>query len=108
MHQLILPGYRSIDHRDLNGLNNTRDNLRPASDSQQAANRQKARSQFTSSFKGVHRARLRWVSVIIHNGKYISIGRFQEECDAALAYNLVAEELFGEFAKVRIYLRNPC
>jgi hypothetical protein len=33
------------------------------------------------------------------NGKYIYIGRYKDEVEAAKAYDQKAREMFGEFAK---------
>lgn len=52
MHALLLGGGSSCDHRDGNGLNNRRLNLRPATTQQNGGNRRK-RTPGKSRFKGV-------------------------------------------------------
>lgn len=107
MHRLLLgcvPGDgRWVDHVDRNGLNNTRENLRISTGSQNIANSQK-RNGTSSSFKGVYlnRDSNKWVAKISRkeNGgrRFYSLGRFTSQEDAARAYDAKASELFGEFA----------
>jgi hypothetical protein len=96
MHKEILPGGK-IDHRDGNGLNNCRSNLRHATQAQNMQNRRSKRSS-TSRFKGVHfyKARGNWMTTF--NGKFI--GYFPTEREAALAYNELAKQEYGEFARL--------
>lgn len=77
MHRQIM-GFPDleVDHKDRDGLNNLRSNLRLATDLQQAANRTVARS--SSGYRGVKK----------------KSGRF----DAAFAYDIAAKKQFGEFA----------
>ncbi len=98
MHALI-SGIKYIDHKDGDGLNNQRENLRPATALENSRNRRPRAGQ-VSQYKGVSwipRLR-RWVAQIQSNGKKITIGRFLREEDAAKAYNEKARELFGDFA----------
>ena len=101
MHQ-FLTGLRGIDHADGNGLNNQRSNLRIASNSQQTANQAKYDGAWTSQYKGVWWAKdkKRWRARIMREGKHRHIGYFRNEVDAAKAYDVVAAELFGEFARL--------
>ena len=104
MH-LIINGRQlgmQTDHRDGNGLNNTRANLRIATIAQNAQNR---RPVGASLYKGVcwHKREQKWLARIRINGKFIELGRFTNEKDAAAAYNTAAKNHFGEFAYV---LRN--
>jgi hypothetical protein len=91
-----------IDHRDGDGLNNTRKNLRWATHSQNLANRPKPKGCFTSRFKGVswHTQRGKWRASIKVNYKQISLGLWDDEKDAARAYNIFARRFFGCFAKL--------
>jgi hypothetical protein len=98
MHHLIT-GATGIDHVNRNGLDNRRANLRPTTKSQNMAN---SRPQGgTSEFKGVSwsTSERRWRAQITVNGKTRCIGRFKSERDAADAYDRVAVEAFGEFAR---------
>ena len=103
MHRLILkatPG-QQVDHRDGEGLNNRRSNLRTATQSQNNFNRRRLRHSKTSRFKGVcfnPRSRLnKWYAQIKKHGRVIYLGVFTHEQDAAQAYDRAAATLFGDF-----------
>lgn len=98
MHCEIL-GRFLVDHIDGNGLNNQRHNLRPATVSQNGANRRKHRFGL-SQFKGVcwHKRDKKWLAYIQVARKRMHIGSFDSELDAAKAYNFAATAAFGEFA----------
>lgn len=105
MHRFIL-GLSSkdkieVDHINGNGLDNRRSNLRPCTRGENSRNLKK-RSDNTSGYKGVcwTNDRKKWIAQIQFNGKHWRIGRFNNKIDAALAYDRVAKEKFGEFAKL--------
>jgi hypothetical protein len=88
------------DHRDGNKLNNCRYNLRECNTSQNAANKKKLDGA-TSKYKGVswNKRAGKWeVSIIARGAKYY-LGKYDNEIDAAKAYDKKAIELFGEFAR---------
>lgn len=100
MHRLILglePGDRKCtDHINNNGLDNQEHNLRICNYKENEANSQSKGG--ISKYKGVCLMPGRkkcWMAKI--NNNYI--GYFDNEKDAALAYDVAAKELFGEFAK---------
>ena len=105
MHrQLMNPeGTLQVDHKDRDGLNNQRANLRICTLSQQRQN--EGARQGTSQFRRVcwHKAANKWAAHIGMNGKQIYLGVFDTEEEAARAYDAKARELFGEFA----YLNFP-
>jgi len=96
MHRLLAMGI--TDHVNGNGLDNRRANLRPATRSQNGANRRKV-VKTASSFKGVTRyAVTRWRAYITKDQARIHLGVFESELSAASAYDCAARELFGEYA----------
>jgi hypothetical protein len=95
----IITGYARADHRNGNGLDNQRSNLRPATMAQNNHN-QRPRSGQSSRYKGVvwHRRSGKWQATIGLNGRCVYLGVFASEEEAALAYNTAALETWGEYA----------
>lgn len=102
MHHLVLPPRdgRTPDHRNRNGLDNRRENLRLATKGEQMANREFPRG--ATGFRGVslhnparpspYRAHINVA------GRRVSLGYFPTAEAAARAYDAKARELHGEFA----------
>jgi hypothetical protein len=101
MHRLILrvDANTQVDHRDGNGLNNTRGNLRPATHAQNQHN-SRLRKDNQSGFKGVHRQGNRWVARIRVDGEQKHLGSFRTPEEAARAYDAAALRLRGEYARL--------
>lgn len=106
MHHEILgrcPGME-VDHKDGNGLNNQRQNLRFATHAQNTANKikRKAEGASSSKFKGVTWSSRRnaWLAQIGIGGRQKVLGAFAAEEDAARLYDAVAAHHFGEFANL--------
>lgn len=105
MHAVVL-GVAFADHRDGNGLNNRRPNLREVTATQNAQNLAKRRADSrtgapTSRYKGVSsRGAGKWRARATLNGKAVSLGDFPSEDDAARAYDDFARKHFGEFARL--------
>jgi len=97
MHRFIT-GWPYVDHRNGDGLDNRRQNLRPADNSENSMNRGLAANN-TSGFKGVSRHERRWQSRIRLDGLLIHLGTFGTPEDAARAYDEAALALFGQFAR---------
>lgn len=101
-----------IDHKDGNGLNNQKSNLRFATRSENARNKQNRLG--ASKFLGVcvNKAKykdkiyFKWAAMIDNGKKRLTLGRFpfnkEGEMQAALAYNQAAIKYFGEFANLNI------
>lgn len=113
MHHLILglhPG-QIADHKDRDGLNNTRANLRHATILQNIANA-KTRSTCKSGFKGVQRNKRTdlkkpWLARIRVGDHYELCKYFETAEEAARAYDDVAKRLYGEFARLN-FPPDPC
>jgi hypothetical protein len=108
MHKAIvarmgLPPQKLCDHRDGDGLNNRRSNLRPCSPAQNVQNKRK-QTGLSSRFKGVywHKRDQKWMARLGHNGTTRFLGYFENEKDAAKAYDQSAIKTFGPFAKVNL------
>lgn len=99
MHALLTT-YPMTDHRDCDGLNNRRGNLRSCTNAQNCQNRRKG-SRASSQFKGVYwnRATETWRACVRKSKKLHYLGTFYTEEAAAEAYRAKATELFGEFAR---------
>ncbi len=106
LHHFVLgvPVGCQIDHRDGNGLNNSRSNLRLADGTGNRANSALCRNA-TSGFKGVHKSKgTRWRARIMYHYKRQNLGCFATRQEAARAYDAKAIELFGEFARTNAML----
>lgn len=97
MHQLLCITKHFIDHKDGNGLNNHRSNLRPATALENNRNTPVG-SRNKSGYKGVYKRYSKYISCIRVDGKLIELGRFKDPRDAARVYNDAATKYFGEFA----------
>jgi hypothetical protein len=100
MHRVVnktADGYET-DHKDGNRLNNQKANLRSCNSSQNKMNRRNNKES-TSRFKGVfwNSQKGKWASTI-NNPNQKHVGYFNDEEDAARAYDKAAVEYFGEFA----------
>lgn len=102
LHRFVLdaPPDKIVDHINKNKLDCRRENLRLCGYSGNGANRKPNKNNKGSEFKGVQLKGNRWQAAIKKNGKWIYIGSFGSEGEAAHAYNNKAIELFGEFASL--------
>lgn len=98
LHTFVLG--KHVDHIDRNKFNNLRSNLRKATSSQNGANVTKRLKNATSQYKGVAwmPSRNKWRARIKFMYESIHLGLFDNEVDAAKAYNKAAKSYFGEYA----------
>ena len=100
MHRIILdaPIGVMVDHVNGNGLDNRRQNLRLATKSQNNANRNGYQNR--TGFRGVEPHKKRFIAVIWINHKRKNVGRFDTAIEAAIARDMAAKKVYGEFAKL--------
>jgi hypothetical protein len=101
LHQFLMGTRDGTDHRDGDGLNNRRGNLRLCTSSQNSCN-QKIGKRNSSGFKGVgfYLPTSKWRARIDYKGKGRHIGYFNSPEEAAKAYNDKAKIFHGEFARL--------
>jgi hypothetical protein len=102
MHRLVMdaPLGFDVDHIDHDALNNQKSNLRICTHQQNGFNQSIQTRNKSSIYKGVSWCRFNkaWRSYIVKDNKQKTLGYFKQEYHAAMAYDIWAKELFGEFA----------
>jgi hypothetical protein len=90
-----------VDHIDGNGLNNNPENLRIATRTENMRNQKKKSGNRSSQYKGVnfYKRYNKWQSRATVNYKSVSLGYYDTEIEAAIAYDNFVKKEFGEFAK---------
>jgi|SRR5215469_1492875 len=88
-----------VDHKNGDGLDNRKDNLRPATGSLNIANQ--GIKLYRSLPKGVslRKDTGKYSAKIGVNGRTLHLGEFSNKNTAALAYDAAARHYFGEFAR---------
>lgn len=92
------------EHKDGDGLNNQRYNLREATNKENQHN-QRQKQGGTSKYKGVYwnKKQEKWKAHIrLGDASPAYLGVFENETDAAIAYNKAATKHYGEFARLNI------
>lgn len=99
MHRLIAnaPVGMDVDHKDHDGLNNTKGNLRVCTRAQNLRNRKMSKSN--SGYIGVHKEGDGYRATIAVSGKTHYVGYFHSAEEAAKARDEAARKLHGEFAR---------
>ena len=103
MHREIMsvPKGVAVDHKNGNGLDNQKNNLRLATNQQNQFNQKLPRKNNKLGIKGVHwhKRDKKFYAQIGINGKVIYLGSFNVLGDADSAYRIAEEKYFGEFAR---------
>jgi len=103
MHREIMetPRHLVCDHRNRNGLDNRKQNLRNCTKQENGMNRL-GQKNGTSRYKGVcrHKRMKKWVACIKANGQKRHLGYFVSEVSAAKAYDEAARKYHREFASL--------
>ncbi len=103
LHHLVMGSNREVDHRDGNGLNNRRKNLRHClTHSQNNANSRSRRSGYKGIEKAAHN---QWWARTKIEGKSIRIGKFHSEEEAARAYDAFMLDRFGDFSRLNFPIK---
>lgn len=93
-----------VDHIDGNGLNNQRNNLRLSTHSENLCNRPSVKNS-KSIYKGVAwvSSHKKWRASIQANKVQKVLGYFNNEIEAAKAYDAVVKSYHGEFASLNFH-----
>jgi hypothetical protein len=107
MHRLIMKTsdrFTYVDHIDGNGINNKRSNLREVTPLQNSWNR-RSKITSTSKYLGVSwcSTHKKWRASIKFKHINKTIGQYDDEKIAAIAYNTYAKKYFGEYARLNIF-----
>lgn len=102
LHRVITgcPEGLVVDHKNGNGLDNRKSNLRVCTQQDNVLNKAPQRGK---KYKGISkRANGSYRARITVDGYIVNIGDFTSERKAAIAYNEAAVRLHGEFARLNV------
>jgi len=96
MHRFLLgvTDSRIVDHKDGNGLNNKRENIRAGTQSKNCVNRQTTPGVH---LRGARQKKNRWQAYIKYQGRQRSLGYFSTEQEAHEAYLAEGKKLHGDW-----------
>lgn len=101
IHQLIFKPEEGklVDHINRNKLDNRKENLRSVTAQQNMWNKASTRAFHSSKYKGVSFCdqTKKWKATLSINGKRKTLGRFNEEEDAAMVFDYHAQQIHGEY-----------
>ena len=97
MHRFVLNTNNEVDHKNRNGLDNQKSNLRRATRKQNSCNRIGRKGR---RFKGVSFLKRlnKWRAYINDNHRKKALGCYSTIEEAAAAYDNVAKQLWGDWA----------
>jgi hypothetical protein len=100
LHREIMQAapHEVVDHKNGNPLDCRRENLRRTTQHRNTQNKGLHHNKQTSKYKGVSKTQQGNYRARIYAGHEIWLGRFDNEEDAARAYDEAARKHFGEFA----------
>jgi len=102
MHRVIMdaPKGMDVDHKDRDGLNNQRANLRVCTRSQNQLNTF-GKGNSRSAYKCVdwHKRNKKWRVRVLKEGTRKEIGYFETELEAGIIANITIRRYHGEFAR---------
>jgi len=101
MHNVIMGSSdgMDVDHKNGNGLDNRRKNLRICTRGDNVRNRKKPRVN-DYPYIGIQPSGKKWRSYIGHAGQVIYLGTYLTPEEAARAYDEAAKSYFGEYANL--------
>jgi hypothetical protein len=100
MHRVIMgsDATQQVDHKDRDGLNNLRSNLRHCDSGENLMNRAKPDRCSSSKYKGVGKRGTRWGAAITIRGYRTYLGTYDTETQAAVAYDIAAVYFYKAFS----------
>jgi hypothetical protein len=104
MHRIVMNAKKGeiVDHINNTKYDNRNCNLRNASYSLNNHNKKK-NINASSKYFGVSKSGKIWTAQIRNNNKKKHLGRFENEIDAAKAYNKKAIEIYGDKANLNVF-----
>ncbi len=102
MHNTVCPAPagKITDHVNRNKLDNRKANLRPATQKQNVWNRRIKKENRKTQYNGImwRRDRKKWRVRLTINGRQRTFGHYDDEIEAAKAYDEMAKKYRGDFA----------